>query len=30
MKKIKTNPLQKSREEREACFPAAGREEVRQ
>lgn len=29
MKKIKPNPLGKSKEEREACFPAAGREEFR-
>lgn len=30
MKKIRTNPLGKSREERETCFPEAGREEARQ
>ena len=29
MKKIRENPLNKTREERESCFPVAGREEVR-
>ncbi len=29
MKKIRQNPLGKTREERETCFPQAGREEVR-
>ena len=29
MRKIRTNPLGKTREERETCFPAAGREEYR-
>ncbi len=27
MEKIKSNPLGKTREERESCFPEAGREE---
>ncbi len=30
MKKIRTNPLDKTREERETCFPQAGREEARE
>lgn len=30
MKKIKANPLNKTREERESCFPECGREELRQ
>ncbi len=29
MKKIKQNPLGKTRDERETCFPEAGREEIR-
>ena len=29
MKKIKRNPLEKTRDERETCFPEAGREEIR-
>ena len=29
MNKIRQNPLGKTREERETCFPQAGREEVR-
>ena len=29
MKKIRQNPLGKTRDERETCFPAAGREEYR-
>ena len=29
MRKIRPNPLNKTREERETCFPQAGREEVR-
>ena len=29
MKKIKQNPLEKTREERETCFPPTGREDVR-
>ncbi len=29
MRKIRTNPLGKTREERETCFPEAGREEIR-
>ncbi len=29
MKKIKENPLGKTREEREACFPSAKVEELR-
>lgn len=29
MKKIKDNPMNKTREERETCFPAAGREDLR-
>lgn len=29
MKKMEQNPLEKSAEEREICFPKAGREEVR-
>lgn len=30
MKKIKENPLGKTREERESCFPACGRAELRE
>jgi len=30
MKKIKANPLNKTRDERESCFPECGREEFRQ
>ncbi len=29
MKKIKRNPLEKTREERETCFPERSREELR-
>lgn len=29
MKKTKPNPLGKAKDERESCFPAAEREEVR-
>ena len=29
MKKIRENPLNKTREERETCFPAAKKEELR-
>ena len=29
MRKIRPNQLNKTREERETCFPQAGREEVR-
>ncbi len=29
MKKIKNNPLEKTREERESCFPEVGRQELR-
>ena len=29
MKKIRANPLGKSREERESCFPEGMREEIR-
>ena len=29
MKKIKSNPMNKTRDERESCFPDAGREELR-
>ena len=29
MNKIKSNPLEKTREERESCFPQTGREELR-
>ena len=29
MKKIRENPLNKMREERESCFPETGREELR-
>ena len=30
MKKIKHDPLGKTKEERESCFPVAGREEFHQ
>ncbi len=29
MKKIRTDPLGRTRDERETCFPEAGREELR-
>ena len=29
MRKIKRNPLEKTRDERETCFPVGGREEIR-
>mgnify|MGYP006065067773 FL=1 len=29
MRKIRSNPLGKTRDERETCFPDVGREEIR-